>query len=345
MIVWGGYNYTGLNDGGRYNPEANTWTAVPTTGAPAARYAHTAVWTGSEMIVWGGEDWNGARYTYHNDGGRYSLVADSWTAVPTNGAPGARTYHTAVWTGSEMIVWGGYYWDGSRDRYDNDGGRYNPTTDSWTALPTSGAPGARAYHTAVWTGSEMIVWGGGNGSGWLNDGGRYNPVANSWTAVRTNGAPARREWHTAVWTGSEMIVWGGVGYNGSYLNDGGRYNVAGNCWTAIPGTGAPGARRYHTAVWTSSEMILFGGRNNSGPLSDTWSYFPYAPAVRISRPSTTSAEVAWPVWSSKLRLCQTTNVAWGPWITVTNEATRVGSENRITVSPLNGRQFFRAEYP
>jgi hypothetical protein len=27
---------------------------VSATGAPAARYQHTAVWTGSEMIVWGG---------------------------------------------------------------------------------------------------------------------------------------------------------------------------------------------------------------------------------------------------------------------------------------------------
>ena len=33
----------------------------------------------------------------------------------------------------------------------------------------------RAFHTAVWTGSEMIVWGGMSGSGYLNDGGRYNP--------------------------------------------------------------------------------------------------------------------------------------------------------------------------
>ena len=27
---------------------------MTTNGAPAARYDHTAVWTGSEMIVWGG---------------------------------------------------------------------------------------------------------------------------------------------------------------------------------------------------------------------------------------------------------------------------------------------------
>ncbi len=31
-----------------------SWTALPTAGAPTARYLHTAVWTGRAMIVWGG---------------------------------------------------------------------------------------------------------------------------------------------------------------------------------------------------------------------------------------------------------------------------------------------------
>src|SRR5262249_19725959 len=31
-----------------------------------------------------------------------------WTRISTTGAPAGRQYHTAVWTGSEMIVWGGY---------------------------------------------------------------------------------------------------------------------------------------------------------------------------------------------------------------------------------------------
>ena len=54
MIVWGGCNDSGsLNTGGRYNPSTDSWTATSTTNAPAGR-VHTAVWTGSEMIVWGG---------------------------------------------------------------------------------------------------------------------------------------------------------------------------------------------------------------------------------------------------------------------------------------------------
>jgi hypothetical protein len=58
----------------------------------------------------------------------------------------------------------------------------------WGQRPRS--PAARDYHTAVWTGREMIVWGEGSASGVLNDGGRYNPAANTWAAVPTSGAPA-----------------------------------------------------------------------------------------------------------------------------------------------------------
>ena len=69
-----------------------------------------------------------------------------------------------------MIVWGGG--TAVATRY-NTGGRYNPSTDSWTATSTTNAPEARYFHTAVWTGSEMIVWGGAGNSGRLNTGGRY----------------------------------------------------------------------------------------------------------------------------------------------------------------------------
>ena len=41
------------------------------------------------------------------------------------------------------------------------------TDDTWTATATTNAPSARSYNTALWTGSEMIVWGGGTASGTL----------------------------------------------------------------------------------------------------------------------------------------------------------------------------------
>jgi N-acetylneuraminic acid mutarotase len=171
MIVWGGWNGTiHLNTGGRYNPSSNSWTAVTTAGVPSARFIHTAVWTGTEMIVWGGAN-SGTGFL--NSGGLYNPASDSWTVVATNGTPAVRGYHTAVWAGSEMIIWGGYYYDGL-PHYFNDGGRYDPTSNSWTTVTTAGAPAARASHTAVWTGSGMIVWGGENGS-YFNDTFTYAP--------------------------------------------------------------------------------------------------------------------------------------------------------------------------
>jgi N-acetylneuraminic acid mutarotase len=264
MIVWGGYNDSYLNTGGRYNPSTDTWTATSTTNAPSGRYSHTAVWSGSEMIVWGGQDQNSASV---NTGGRYNPSTDTWTATSTTNAPSGRYAHTAVWSGSEMIVWGGNEF---LVGYLNTGGRYNPGTDSWTATSITNAPTAREYHTAVWTGSEMIIWGGGFTS--LNTGGRYNPGTDSWTATSTTNAPSARSNHTAVWTGSEMIIWGG-GYN-----TGGRYNPTMDSWTATSTTNAPSARAYNTAVWSGSEMIVWGGFNGSvlntggryNPGTDSW---------------------------------------------------------------------------
>ena len=128
-------------------------------------------------------------------------IDDTWTATSPTNVPDARRNHTAVWTGSEMIVWGG-----DRGIVFNTGGRYNPSTRSWTATSTTNAPSARNQHTAVWTGGEMIVWGGFVNVGLANTGGRYNPSTDSWMATSTTDAPEGRSNHTAVWTGSEMIV-------------------------------------------------------------------------------------------------------------------------------------------
>ncbi len=131
-------------------------------------------------------------------------TGDIWSAVTQAGAPSARQQATAVWTGAEMIVWGGV------DALGNtlgSGGRYTPATNTWS--PISGLLTPRAAHTAVWTGTHMIVWGGDTGTGRLHSGGRYDPIFNTWTPTSTGAnVPTPRAGHSAVWTGSEMIIWG-----------------------------------------------------------------------------------------------------------------------------------------
>ena len=227
----------------------DAWAGTITSSAPTGRYAHTTVWTGSEMIVWGGFD---GQMTFFNTGGRYIPSTDSWEATSITNAPSARGSHSAVWTGSEMIVWGGL----DNGGYLDTGGRYNPSSDSWVATSTASAPEAREIHTSVWTGSEMIVWGGFSVTGTVNTGGKYNPSTDSWTATTTTGAPESRDTHTAVWTGSEMIVWGGED-GPTFLNTGGRYNPSTDSWVATSTTNAPESPRLsHSCLdWQRNDRL------------------------------------------------------------------------------------------
>jgi N-acetylneuraminic acid mutarotase len=265
MIVWGGFdnsNFVDLNTGGRYDPNTDVWTATSISNVPDARSRHTAVWTGSEMIIWGG--FNNNSFQDLNTGGRYNPDADTWIATSTF-APDPREHHTAVWTGKEMIVWGGstkFFQDF------NTGGKYDPDADSWTATSTTNAPDARTFHTAVLTENEMIVWGGSGGfpfGGDLNTGGRYDPGSNSWTATNTYNVPDPRSGHTAVWTGTEMVVWGGAGQNfpSGTFNTGARYDLATDSWAPTSITDAPSARNGHTAVWSGTQMIVWGGEDDN----------------------------------------------------------------------------------
>src|SRR5688572_4000307 len=198
MIVWGscspGYNNfcnnIGNGAGGVYNPASDTWRSIDSPAAPEGRTRHTAVWTGSEMIVWGGVGTN-----VTNTGGRFNPATNVWQPTSLANAPAPRYEHTAVWAGSVMVVWGGY--DGNSQVSFNTGGRYNPATDSWAATSLTNAPAPRIDHTAIWTGTEMIVWGGDLrfSQGYTNTGGRYRPDTDTWTPTNQTNAPSPRANH------------------------------------------------------------------------------------------------------------------------------------------------------
>jgi hypothetical protein len=196
-----------------------------------------------------------------------------WDRRILNATMGGRNGHTAVWTGTHMIVWGGA--PNSNDNPLATGARYDPALDTATPTSTSGAPAGRLNHTAVWTGSKMVVWGGNNFSGSMNTGGRYDPFVDSWVATATAGAPSARQGHTAVWTGSSMLVWGGSG--SASTQQGARYNPVSDTWLPMTTTGGPTTREYCTAVWTGTHMIVWGGGGiavNTGgrydPVADSW---------------------------------------------------------------------------
>jgi bacillolysin len=252
MIVWGGFDGTNLNSGGVYDPAANSWTSVSTTGAPTGRSWHTAVWTGTRMLVWGGFDTNGG---VTNTGAAYNPATNTWTAISTTGAPSERYVHTAVWTGTRMVVWGGY--NPTTLAFHATGGVYDPGTDSWAPVSNTAAPQARWFHTAVWTGAQMIVWGGRQSAGNLPSGGLYDPAIDTWESTPTATAPSRRYLHSAVWTGDEMLVWGGS--HGTHPITGGLYRPPGPTVTTEAATAI-----------TASEATLNGTVNPNGLATSSW---------------------------------------------------------------------------
>ena len=251
---------------------SGTWAATSLTNAPNGREGHTAVWTGTEMIIWGGSDLFNAKKL--NDGARYNPMTDTWSDISTQGAPSPRLRHTAIWTGTEMIIWGGMGLNGNGEYIElDDGARYNPATDTWQSISPQGAPSARVGHSAVWTGNEMLIWGGY--SGIYPAGARYNPASDTWQSMSTVNEPTRRSGHGAVWTGTEMIVWGG-----SNDSSGGRYDPNADSWVPTSTLNAPSGRAGQSIVWTGNEMIVWGGYDgfqkflDSGgkynPVSDSW---------------------------------------------------------------------------
>src|SRR6185436_15183801 len=108
------------------------------------------------------------------EGWRYDVALDRWTRMSSQNAPSPRTTQASVWSGSEMIVWGG----ASCCTIPGTGARYDPVTDLWTPMSTAGAPLDRRSSGGVWTGNRLVVWGGwdGTGAAYFNTGGRYDPA-------------------------------------------------------------------------------------------------------------------------------------------------------------------------
>lgn len=255
MLVWGGLKitaaggYSFLEDGAKYNPATDTWTNISKTNAPLRRGFASSVWTGTEMLIWGGtessnESINATTFNYTNTGGRYNPATNSWSTISTVNAPAARTQAGAVWTGSLMVVFGG----NSGNTILSSGGRYNPATNTWLTMSTANAPTAEFAQTRLfWDGAQnqVIVLGENN------TGARYNPITNVWTAMAS--VPASYDKSCAVWVGNQLWVYA---KNGKVY----QYTSSTNTWSFVTPVGPviPSDFDVINAVWTGFEIVFFG---------------------------------------------------------------------------------------
>lgn len=220
------------------------WT--PLREGPAdGRVSPVSVWTGTELIIWGGE--TQSETTWANNGAAYVPESGQWRAM-ADSPLSQRSGHVAVWTGEEMIVCCGQNQSGDASGF----AAYDPVADSWRELTPP--PFEAALAAAVWTGTEMIVTGGSN----FNGTAAYDPAVDSWSLLAS--APRKIERQSDVaWAGEQLIVWPRAFTNAPGLI----YDRGDNEWRQLPELPAELAVSQGSMVWTGTDIIVWGAINSN----------------------------------------------------------------------------------
>jgi hypothetical protein len=149
-----------------------------------------------------------------------------------------------------------------------------PVAGAWRRIA---APpiGGRTNAAAAWSGTEMLVWGGFNGTARWGDGAAFNPSTNKWRRLPKSPMTARMA-PAAAWTGTELLVWGG--YQVRFASDGAAYNPATNRWRALPA--APLEPGPPSGAWTGTRFVVVTGTPGAAvydPEANTWEALPPPP--------------------------------------------------------------------
>jgi hypothetical protein len=235
------------------------WTELP--APPEPRVGGLVAWTGRELLLWGGRPDGGDEPA--SGGFAFEPVDGTWRRLPD--APvGAEAFGDTprpVWTGSEVLFYPA-------------GFAFDPASDTWRALPRAPHDPGYRQTAAVWTGSELVVFGGGEvDSETARQGAAYEPEADVWRSIAE--APIGLNLVSAAWTGDEVLVFG------SLLNDrniaetpnsvGAAYDPETDTWRELPPSDlSPQAT---SAVFAGDRLIAWDYEVRAqeyDPTTDTW---------------------------------------------------------------------------
>jgi hypothetical protein len=187
-----------------------------------------------------------------------SLAGDRWRALPPSPL-GPRGNTVTVWTGTEVLVWGGYRGEPTAPLAFQSGAAFNPTTGTWRKIADNqwGHPGA----LGVWAGDRLYVLA-------KNGGAAYDPGTDSWHDVAP--LPGDGGFVAVAWTGTQLL--------GVVIGDTpgtiavATYDPAHDTWSIGPPVRAPWQQTIHRAstAWTGSELVMTDGTRS------VWAYDPNA---------------------------------------------------------------------
>lgn len=282
--------------GGKAARSSLSWRPLP--AAPiAGRIGASAVWTGREMIVWGGVTRGGLGHAgprADSDGAAYDPATRRWRRIapsPSGVLGGGGS--GAAWTGHQMVVWAGNSPDGPAG-----GAVYDPRTNAWRRLP-KGPLGPREGYVSVWTGSELLIFGGHTGAVATPTAAALNPRTRSWRRLHAfDAVRGLAVANGAVWSGREAFVGGNLSDRRgkivrSILI---AFNPATHRLREIDLTGAPVDAQQRSQLnpveWIGTEILFSTGAGHStrvvryNPTTGRWRRAKAAPCAG-------SAQTAW----------------------------------------------------
>lgn len=177
-----------------YDPATDQWRTL--ADAPLApRNLAASVWTGSEWLVWGGND----DTDDFADGAAYDPATDSWRPLPESPLSARRV--PAVWTGTEMLVTAGASGGdatGNGEFAHSDGAAYDPVTDTWRSIAEGPAhPG----FAPLWTGRLLLLFAKGGVVA-------YDAAADTWHTDDLSFGAVSHDDQSPVWTGTAAVLLG-----------------------------------------------------------------------------------------------------------------------------------------
>jgi N-acetylneuraminic acid mutarotase len=215
-----------------------------------------AVWSGNEMLIYG-------------EGLAFDPASEEWRWIPPPSGP-ERSFEVTVWTGTELVVWGGCdalirECDDFGQGIFTDGIAYDPAADRWRELaPSPLAPGV--HPKGVWTGSEVLIYAGTASPDNGPTAAAYDPAADPWREV-PDPPMAPRRYASAAWTGQHFVLWGGSKLGTEFeFGDGVAYHPQEDTWLAVSPTPEGSERDRHAMVWIQDQLYIIGGWRTNGPL-------------------------------------------------------------------------------
>jgi hypothetical protein len=146
----------GHADGAAYDVDTNTWRSLPASPL-AGRFGAVAAWTGSEMLIVGGDSGHVSEQgaDLRRDGAAYNPATNTWRTIAD--APGCP--RIGAWSGNRLVVAG--QCASSEDPFVV--ASYDPASDTWSTIDTPMDDVTQIVPAA----HGVVLWSNSARSGWL----------------------------------------------------------------------------------------------------------------------------------------------------------------------------------